>query len=102
MSDLFSIFTDLPVPTPHDAIESFSAASLPGAAHRIAKDIHGWPALLLSSTAVGENPRIRLEHLDIQHGVPCRITNRSGGTEDGAFTIVLSTEADDALTHYFL
>jgi hypothetical protein len=103
MSDLFSIFTNLSVPTPHDAIESFSAASLPGAAHRIAKDIHGWPALLLSSsTAVDESPRIRLEHLDIQHSVPCRITNSSGVTEDGAFTVVRCTESDDELTRYFL
>jgi hypothetical protein len=103
MSDLFSIFTDLPVPAPHDAIESFSAASLPGAAHRIAKDIHSWPALLLSSPIeVVENRRIRLEHLDIQHGVPCRITNSSGVTDEGAFTIVRCTESDDELTHYFL
>jgi hypothetical protein len=103
MSDLFSIFTDLPVPTSHDAVESFSAASLPGAAHRIAKDTHGWPALLLSSlSAVGEHPRIRLEHLDIQHGVLCRITNSRGVTEDGTFTIVRCTESDAELTRYFL
>ncbi len=103
MSLLFSAFSALPAPTPHDGAESFSAAPVVNAAHRVAKDVHGWPALLIVSSTPPEGaPRIRLEHLDIQHGVRCRITNDQGRTEEDVFTVVRCTQPDEELTRYFL
>jgi hypothetical protein len=43
-----------------------------------------------------------LEHLDVQHAVRCRITSTLGATEEGTFTVIRCTDADEELTRYFL
>ena len=103
MSDIYSTFIDLPTPLAARGGECFSAAPVSGAVHRIAKDPKGSPALLIS-TAPGHNrnARIRLEHLDVQHSVRCRITTESRDTEEGIFTVVRCHDADEELARYFL
>lgn len=83
--------------------QCFSAASISGTVHRIAKDQQGLPALLLSTVPGGDrSARIRLEHLEVQHGVRCRITAASGEAEEAAFTVVRCRDAEGELMRYFL
>lgn len=103
MTDLFATFSGLSTPHAGGVGESFSAAPVAGASHRIGRDTKGWPALLLATSPTHDHSaRIRLEHLDVQHSVRCRITSTSGMTEDGTFTVIRCMDADDELTRYFL
>jgi hypothetical protein len=103
MTDLVATFSGLSTPHTGGVGESFSAAPVAGASHRIARDTKGWPALLLATSPTRDrSARICLEHLDVQHAVRCRITSVSGGAEDGTFTVIRCTNADDELTRYFL
>jgi hypothetical protein len=45
---------------------------------------------------------IKLEHLEVQHAVRCRVTNQNNETEEGTYTVIRCLEADEELSHYFL
>lgn len=102
MQDLIKVFDSLQKPETLAGTLNFAAAQLEGTPHRIGKDSSGWPALLLESSSEQRGAQIRLEHLEVQHFVRCRITDIDGQTEEGIYTVVRCIEADDELAHYFL
>lgn len=99
MEDLLSIFKGLPQPEQGD-LQSFTASHLDGTSHRVGKDMSGWPVLLLSTTSGQSGPQIHLEHLEIQHSARCRITSK-GKIEEGIFTVIRCTDANEELANYF-
>lgn len=106
-NDLSSIFDSIPSADPSTIATSvFSAVPIPGfEQHRIAKDSHGFPAILISVAEPSPtvNPlSVALEHLTVQHYITCRISRPDGLTEEGRFTIVRCTSSDRMLHIYFL
>lgn len=101
MQDIAEIFESLPKPESREGALNFSAIQLEGTSHRIGKDASGWPALLLSTSASQKGVQVRLEHLEVQHQVRCRITN-GASIEEGTYTVIRCIDADDELTRYFL
>lgn len=97
--DLFFTFKKLPTPTKGN-LQSFSAVQIDDTAHRIGKDISGWPVLLINTTSGQNSPQIHLEHLEVQHLVRCRITIDKKN-EEGIFTVVRCMDADNELIRYF-
>ena len=98
--DLISIFKGLPKPDQGD-LQSFSAAQVENTSHRVGKDISGWPVLLLSTASDKQNgPQIHLEHLEVQHSIRCRVTSNKK-SEEGIFTVIRCTNADEELAGYF-
>ena len=84
----------------------FMALPIPGhEQHRIGKDVHGAPVLLISvSDELGRGwlAPIVLEHLTVQHDLACRVSHPDGATDEERFTVVRCTGADSALHTYFL
>jgi hypothetical protein len=71
--------------------------------HRIAVDRHGLPALLIDVIdAEGTGPPLVLEHLRMQQGVDCRVTEPDGSTESRRLTIIRCTDNDPVTREYFL
>lgn len=101
MQDVIKIFDSLPRPESRENTLSFSAVQLEGTSHRIGKDSAGWPVLLVGSSSVQKGAPIRLEHLEVQHGAHCRVTNGKH-VEEGTYTVIRCIEADAELSHYFL
>jgi len=97
--DLFSIFKTLPNPI-KGGLQSFSATQVGTTSHKVGKDISGWPVLLINTTSGQNAPQIHLEHLDVQHLVRCRITVDEK-VEEGIFTVIRCTNADEELARYF-
>lgn len=71
--------------------------------HRIAVDRHGLPALLIDVIdAEGTGPPLVLEHIRMQQGVDCRVTEPDGSTESRRLTIIRCTDDDPVTREYFL
>ena len=89
----------------HDT-NQFSALPIPEyEQHRLAKDSHGRPLLLISVVgARGQNQPapIVLEHLTVLYDQKCRVALPDGPTEEKQFTVVHCTGEDAALHTYFL
>jgi Putative PD-(D/E)XK family member, (DUF4420) len=72
--------------------------------HRIGADRRGLPCLLIA-TATGDQatgPPLVLEHVSLQQGVDCRITEPGGMTEVRRLTLIRCTDSDQTLRDYFL
>lgn len=83
----------------------FSACTIPGySKHRLAKDINGFPCLLIAtkefSTAKRPAP-IKLEHLEVLYDVNCRILHKNS-LEDSRFTVICCKTQDYSMQDYFL
>lgn len=71
--------------------------------HRVAMDRRGLPCLLIAVTDANvAGPPVVLEHLRMQQGVDCRITEPDGLTEDRRFTIIRCTDDDPDTREYFI
>jgi hypothetical protein len=107
MLDLVSSFEALRLPSSGgDDISLFSATPIPGfPQHRLGKDPHGAPSLLVNvvdSVRRAWPTPIVLEHLTVQHDVDCRVSQPDGSVERGRFTLLRCTGTDPALHSYFL
>lgn len=72
-------------------------------AHRIAVDRHGLPALLIGVSDAGyAGPPLVLEHIRMQQGVECRVTDPDGTTETHRLTIIRCTDDNPSTREYFL
>jgi hypothetical protein len=105
-SELKRLFEGLEPPQVSGAVQ-FSAQPIPGfGVHRIGKDAHGAPCLLVTvANGAGGTPTsapIVLSHLSVQHDVRCQIMHPEGMTEDAVFTLVRCLNADDDLVGKFL
>ncbi|MBM4161171.1 MAG: PD-(D/E)XK motif protein [Ignavibacteria bacterium] len=84
----------------------FVAALMPGrSGDYIAKDTNGRPAFLISSVQDGSEPRIppiALEHLRIDHGLACRLTESNGSVQEGLYSVIRCISGDAALQLYFV
>lgn len=104
MADLARQFTALTPPAGAKSDLRFSATPVDGhLSHRVAVDRHGLPALLIgvSDSAVAGPPMV-LEHMRMQQGVDCRITEQNGTTGTHRFTIIRCTDWDPVTHEYFL
>lgn len=106
-SDLTVLFDALP--SPSIAVGSGARfATLPISDHefhRVGKDAQGAPLLLIAvaDTAGRARPApIVLEHLTVQHDMPCRVLRPDGTVEERRFTVVRCTGTDSTLRTYFL
>lgn len=68
------------------------------------KDADGKACLLVGTTAASGRapPPIRLETLDIQFELGCRVTTSSGDASDGRFTVVRCLSSEQETIRYFL
>jgi len=100
--DLFAAFSALQTPTKTHGPETFNSVQIAGAPYRVAKDRTGGPVLLLRYPRGSDQiPRIRLEHLDVQPLVRCRVSSPGGTPEEGSYTVVRCVDADEELVRYF-
>lgn len=104
MVDLARQFKAISRPVDATSDLRFSAAPVkdsPG--HRIAVDRHGLPALLIGAIdAEVAGPPLVLEHIRMQQGVDCRVTEPDGSTESRRLTIIRCTDDDPVTREYFL
>jgi hypothetical protein len=107
MLDLITLFKSIQSPNIATGEDfSFSASRIPNyGQHRLGKDAHESPVLLIS--VAGDSRRIRpasiaLENLVVRHDVHCRISRPDGAIEEGQFTVIQCTSNDKALHTYFL
>jgi hypothetical protein len=71
--------------------------------HRIAIDRQGFPALLIDVVdADVPGPPLVLEHIRMQQGVDCRVTEPDGATETRRLTIIRCVDEDPVTREYFL
>lgn len=102
---LGGIFERLPRPRQSSALPAFATSVVPGGPHRLGKDARGAAALLLAlpqPDASGRSVPIELEHLVVQHAVPCLIWKEDGSSEECVFTLIRCREPDRVLTGYYL
>ena len=105
MVDLAAAFGTLEPPT--GAVSDLRFSALPIEEfpnHRIGADRRGLPCLLIA-TATGDQatgPPLVLEHVSLQQGVDCRITEPDGTTEVHRLTLIRCTDSDQTLRDYFL
>jgi hypothetical protein len=104
MADLARQFGTLEPPTGAGSDLRFSAAPVEGhPRHRIAMDWRGLPSLLIGvSDRDVTGPPLVLEHIRMQQGVECRVTEPTGATEAHRFTIIRCTDDDPTTCEYFL
>ena len=104
MLNLITLFQSFDSITTNNDEDRFVASPIPGyKPHRLGKDAHGKPLLLISTlNARSQSPPIVLEHLSVQYNLNCRVSRPDGTFEEGVFTLVHCTEADEALQDYFL
>jgi len=106
MSTLVEAFDALPVPTGRPDMTIFSARPAAGAeTHRVAKQVNGAPALLISVGAAASTPRpasVELENIQIQHDLECVVSQPDGGQERGRFSVILCKGEGRELHAYFL
>lgn len=83
----------------------FSACPIPGyTRHRLAKDINGFPCLLISTQESSMSVRpasVKLEHLEVLYDVNCRISHKDS-LENSRFTVISCTKQDVSMQEYFL
>lgn len=107
MLDLVTLFDALLPPlASQDQGARFSAQPIPGyERHRLGKDLHGGPSILISIGEASGDQRVApivLAHLTVQNDIDCRIYRLDNSVEEGRFTVVRCTGADRALHVYFL
>jgi len=104
MLNLVKLFQSFDSITTTNDEDRFAASPIPGyKPHRLGKDAHGKPLLLISTlNARSQLPPIVLEHLRVQYNLNCRVSRPDGTFEEGVFTLVHCTEADTTLQDYFL
>ena len=104
MVDLARQFEAISRPVDTTSDLRFSAAPVEESPrHRIAIDRHGLPALLIDVIdAEVTGPPLVLEHIRMQQGVDCRVTEPDGTTESRRLTIIRCTDDDPVTREYFL
>jgi hypothetical protein len=104
MADLARQFEAISRPVDATSDLRFSAAPVEESPrHRIAIDRHGLPALLIDVIdADVTGPPLVLEHIRMQQGVDCRVTEPDGSTESRRLTIIRCTDHDSVTRDYFL
>jgi hypothetical protein len=102
--DLARQFATLEQPVNATSDLRFSAAPVEGQPrHRVAIDRRGLPALLIDVVdAEVTGPPLVLEHIRMQQGVDCRVTEPDGATETRRLTIIRCTDEDTVTREYFL
>jgi len=105
MVDLLAQFRQLTrPPTGAEPGARFAGSPIPGyETHRIAVDAEGFPALLVS-VLPGDvrEPPIVLDHVVMQQGIECRVSEPDGSVQVGRFTLIRCTGGDPLLVDYFL
>jgi len=107
MIDFIDLFDQLPIPDSSNTVENFfRARSIPGyELHRLAKDIHGSPALLIiAEDSLNSKPLVpvSLESLRIVHNIECSISKDDSAQETELFSVIQCTSKDRVLHEYFL
>lgn len=105
-AELVGIFEGLAVPAADQEWAAlFAVRPVPGShSYFVGKDTAGKACLLVStSDASGRAPPpIRLESLDAQFELGCRITDAGGHTTDGRFTVARCRSGERETIRYFL
>lgn len=106
MLNLIKLFQSFDSITTTNDEDRFTVSPIPGyKPHRLGKDAHGKPLLLISTLNVRSQSQLSpivLEHLRVQYNLNCRVSRPDGTFEEGVFTLVHCTEADATLQDYFL
>lgn len=105
-SELVEILEALAIPSA-DRVRApfFAARPVPGyQTYYVGKDSNGKTCLLVgTSDASGRPPPpIRLETLDAQFELSCRVTSQSGDISEGRFTVVRCRSSEHETIRYFL
>ena len=101
---LAEAFELLPRPRGSAGLPAFATAVVSGGFHRLGKDAQGSAALILVTEEQAPAARsvpLELEHLVIQHAVPCLIWKEDGTSEESTFTLIRCREADRVLNRLF-
>lgn len=105
MANLRDLFSDLPTPALDSNGVQFMTLPIPGVeTHRVGKDGDAYASLLVSTSTdqqAGRSlPPLVLEHLTVQHGLACKISDPQGREKTGHYTLLRCTSRE--LTEYFL
>jgi hypothetical protein len=109
MLDLIDLFEKIQLPKVENSNSNkhhYSALPIPGYPnHRIAKDINGYPSILISTSSNPPDfksyPNVRLEHLSIIYNAECNIYLNSN-IKKYKLTVISCNENDKDLQKYFL
>lgn len=107
MLNLINLFKQLKLPNSINDKNQPRFSALPisnYSNHRLAKDVNGFPSLLIStkeSPAINRPAPIKLEHLEVLYDIDCRISHKER-LEDSRFTVISCTDIDVSLQEYFL
>lgn len=102
MHDLIDLYMKLRAPVGEGGLDTFTALPILGLPHRIGRGANGVPALLVAASITPKASPIRLEHLDVRHGVTCRITHPDHSFETGTFSVIRCLGAESELVRCFL
>lgn len=106
MSRLHDVFQSITTPEAvHPDRPLYAVASVPGyASSYVGKDGNGRACLLtMTSERTGNAPSpIRLESLDVQFDLRCRIRRPSESEREGIFTVISCRVLEDQTVRYFL
>ncbi len=102
--DLLDLFERLVLPLESPSGINLCAVAIPNfQSHRLAKDPHGSPCLLLSQPAgTKRSLPIRLQNLSVTYDARCNITYSTGTQEQNSFTIIKCSNSDPRLFPHFL
>jgi len=104
--DIFQLFKGLTQPqSTGDSRIRFSTSVIPGAEHcRVAMDKDGMPYMLISPREISlvHSPPIVLRHIQVQHGISCRILGPDGSQDAINCTIIHCVDRDESMQEYFL
>lgn len=102
--ELATLFRSIPRP-PVGSTDMFGVASIPSFdGHRLGKDSHGAPALLVrvSDRSATTPAPLALEHLSVQHDLRCVVAREDGHSQEEVVTVIRCTSSDRALREYFI
>jgi hypothetical protein len=102
---LSELFRTLPTPTLGSDLPSFATIILEKGPHRLCKDLHGAPALLVATESSSSSPRpapIELEYVKVTYDAPCVLWHSPGSYDAAKFSLVQCSADDKALCDYFL
>src|SRR5215831_695247 len=103
--DLESAFNAIASPESEPGSPLYAVSPVAGfGGYLVGKDQEGFACLLVSTTelAAGTRPPIRLETVDVQFDLPCRLKKASDAARDGVLTVIRCRSFEQETVRYFL
>lgn len=104
MRELAALFGEILIPSGASTADTvYSGTSIPGTPHHLAKDGRGRPIVLLAAKETETRPAsLRLQNVQVEYGIRCKIAQASGSIVQDHFTVAQCRTDDVLLQRCFL